>query len=464
MAKAVIQTEFIGEDADLVAKNKRLQEELDKTTDRMRKMKADAKAAGLEGQNAFDQIRMGAEKMLGPLGVSLGAAGAIHGLVSILKEANAQARAFAEEAGRTAGSAQALAAIQRPGMEGLAVRQAAALGGRFGVKPGQAHGAVLALQRAYGGDLGAGLAAAKEVFQATEAGLPLEQALEVGTQRAHREAPETSMARAVWLQQYASPEAIAASARGVGKWKDQGAGWAAAAFLSSTMKDKQLRGEMGELGAYFNDPRGAGAGLWASLGVRGKGEMEKIQALAAIGGADESKLAARGVPESLRRELSLLAGNAGQVADMQRRMATEATGDYVMRRGAAVQNVPEVMYAKFMEDTQAQIEADRIASGAAASAQLQEMKKRFSIRYYQQHYGMQPIQGEKGYSMSLGAEIQEAQTHEASMAFEQSGMGAQFKKVADALKENTAATENNSNGGDETGKAVANVRTEGGTW
>jgi hypothetical protein len=122
------------------------------------------------------------------------------------------------------------------------------------------------------------------------------------------------------------------------------------------------------------------------------------------------------------------------------------------------------MYAKFMEDTQAQIEADRIASGAAASAQLQEMKKRFSIRYYQQHYGMQPIQGEKGYSMSLGAEIQEAQTHEASMAFEQSGMGAQFKKVADALKENTAATENNSNGGDETGKAVANVRTEGGTW
>lgn len=276
-----------------------------------RKTSQDMKAVGKSSRDAFD---------LGPMkafiGGLVGAGSVTAALMKVSERYQVWRRNIQEiaaEARKASGEILSFAALQAGGEKAGAVRKAAAMGLRYGItERGVAFDTVQALQSARGGDLAAGLAGARSVFQAYQVGIPLEKGRELEVLGAAQgQAPGAALRRAYVAGQASArdPAALATAAPGMTFWQDKDLGFAAAGVIAGAVRE-------GELQTYV---KAAGIGLsdvstletkFKDLGVLGTPRVEKLRALAGAGLDTPEKLKAAGLSEIRQQQaVSILVQN-----------------------------------------------------------------------------------------------------------------------------------------------------------
>lgn len=170
-----VQMQFRGDERDALQAAKRVlraQEEM------IRKLKEQNREAGRTKQTAKEnntEWSALAKSVAGAAAAFLSVGAARQAVASTFETWRTNLREISEETRRASSDIISFAALQQVGAKAPSVQRAASLAQRYGItdRPA-AFNTVQALQSILGGDLNAGLAAARGVFAATQVGVPLD--------------------------------------------------------------------------------------------------------------------------------------------------------------------------------------------------------------------------------------------------------------------------------------------------
>ena len=332
----------------------------------------------------------GAAEALGKVMLGGGIIGGATKFLALLQESDrylAQIAAKSREAGE---NLVAFAMMQAPGTKGERAREVAAIGGSYGVKPGEAWSTVQAFQAGSGGDYAKGLEKAKAAFSLTrDVGIPAEYAriaigALTGLGMTAKEAAQGVYAAGE--QSELTPQAIA---QGIGAGLPVYGGikggpvfglGVAAALTTITKSPEEVGTQNRQIGLALQASEGARGKTWKKLGFPKPGEdpVGQILALKAAGidtagaldKAGFSERQSQGLVIALRDPEAFL-----KTVEKTRVMAADI-GGYQRVRGETEAEVPEVLFARQVAELEAKREVANIYNPMAEQARATEIRQR----------------------------------------------------------------------------------------
>lgn len=301
---AQVAVNFTGDSA-------RLEKALARSDAKVQKLEASLKKTGRAGDRAGKKMKKAADpKPFGGLITKLvGAGGVVTALGAVTKGLETwikNTREIGKEAAKASNQIIAFAALQEGGTKAAAVRQAAALGAKFGILDrGEAFNTVQALQSILGDSLPEGLKAAATVFAATQAGVPLDKALELEVLGADIGAkPGDTLRRAVIAGQLSGrdPALLAGVAPALSSFDDQDFALAAAGQIVAGVGKQEGKTFVKAAGIALQTAVTPAFGKTLERLNVGKGatRLERLEALKAAGIDTEEELREAGLTEETR--------------------------------------------------------------------------------------------------------------------------------------------------------------------
>ena len=241
----------------------------------------------------------------GALGLTGGIAGAVALIQKGFENWSANLREITAEVQKAGDEIVAFAALQEGGTKRARVQAAAELGTRYGVTSrGEAFDIVQAMQSMLG-TFDKGMAAAEEIFQASQAGIPIDLGAELETLGISQGAKPGETLRKAFAAGEASgrtPRAMAKVAEALAFFEDPDFMFAVGTMIAGSFPESQLPVYMKRLGEGLSPI--SGAAEWYEAHGVGKGatQQARLEKLAAEGIDTLVELEEIGIAETRERQ------------------------------------------------------------------------------------------------------------------------------------------------------------------
>jgi len=228
-----VHTKFTSDPAELERAYDKILRQNSRLMEQNQKLASQSRRAGREKRDLLRGTRQQVTTLVGSYLSVQGAIGTINRLHDTWLQ---NIRLVSTEAQKASNQMIAFAALQEGGTKAKRVAAAAALASQFGITDrGEAFNTVQALQSARGGDIRAGMTAARTVFAASQVGVSVGRGRELevlGASQGQR--PGQALRRAFVAGQLSSrdPEVLAGAAPGMKFFQDKNFGFATAAVLA----------------------------------------------------------------------------------------------------------------------------------------------------------------------------------------------------------------------------------------
>ena len=388
MAGPSVVIEMSGKEARLWRAQQKIIQQQVKMEEQYRKTGDKAKESGQKARDGAQQAAGGADKVAaGLLSIGTGLVGGmgVLGAVNRVNQAYEVWRAnmaeISAEATKAAGEILAFTALQEGGTRAEAVQRASDLGTAYGVADrGEAFSTVQAMQSMHG-SLAKGMAAAENIFAASQVGIPVELGREVEVQGRSQGMGVGELLRSTFVAGEASgrdPAAVATAAPGLKFFDDKHFGLALVSQLAGTIRPREIPTYTKRAGEALGDT----SMLMEWFEKQGVGEgatqRERLAALAEAGIDTQKEYAEIGLTEKVQQESLMsvvpLFAKVDELTDAIREQSADE-GMFLKKRAAIEEELPwmkPVREAAIMESRQADALAFGDQRDAAVRLERQE--------------------------------------------------------------------------------------------